>query len=258
MSDEHSEGNRASRFSAGLPASMQLDGREHPCRAHNLSRTGVLLIGEIPLPDVTEIRFTVASASGDLRIATEARVVHVEKNPDGSGNCVGLEFGEFNENDRGTLESLVSRIVEGMAPAFLENLPEKATTAEIRAALEGVPLAHRIALAKRGQRKHRELLLQDPHLQVIDALVRSPNLLLHEVVIVLRMPNILPHTLAAIAKDARWKSNERARILIATHRNTPLAAAEEVVSGLPPRAVQKVLEAPGLPPALKSKLLRRK
>ena len=100
----------------------------------------------------------------------------------------------------------------------------------------------------------------DPQLEALvdEAVANNPNLLLHEVVTVLRMPNILPHTLAAIAKDPRWKSNEQVRILIATHRNTPLATAEAVVSGLRAPALEKVLCAPSLQPALKAKLLRRK
>ena len=52
MKQQPSSPGRDNRFLAGLPASMQLDGLEHPCRAHNLSRNGVLLVGDLPKPEV--------------------------------------------------------------------------------------------------------------------------------------------------------------------------------------------------------------
>ena len=257
MNQQLSGSERASRFLAGLPASIQLDGLEHPCRAHDLSRNGVLLVGDLPMPGMQEVRVTVSSGRGDLQLTTRARVVRSEKNPDGPGNRIGLQFLEIEEEDRTTLESLVSRVVEGMTPAALEALPENASRQEVRNALDSVPLAHRITLAKRGLPKHREHLVQDPHLQVIDALARNPNLLLHEIVTLLRMPSLLPHTLATISKDPRWRDHEQVNILIATHRNTPMPVAEEVVSRLRRPALQKVIQAPGLHAAVRAKLLRR-
>lgn len=257
MIQQPSNPERANRYLAGLPASMQLDGLEHPCRAHDLSRNGVLLVGDFPRPEVRQVRVTVSSASGDLQLTTDARVVHCEKNPEGPGNRIGLQFLEIEEEDRATLESLVSRVIEGMTPAALEQLPENASPQEVREALDRVPLPHRITLAKRGLPKHREHLMRDLHLQVIDALARNPNLLLHEIVTLLRMPNLLPHTLATISKDPRWGGHEQVNVLIAIHRNTPLPVAEEVVSRLRLPALQKVIQAPALHAAIKTKLLRR-
>jgi len=257
MNQQNSQPERASRFLAGLPASMLLDGLERPCRAHNLSRNGVLLVGDLPKPEVHEVRVTISSGSGDLQFTADARVVHSEKNPEGPGNRIGLQFLEIEEEDRTALESLVSRVVEGMTPAALDELPENASPQVVREALGRVPLAHRITLAKRGLPKHREHLMQDQHLQVIDALTRNPNLLLHEIVTLLRMPSLLPHTLATVAKDPRWKRHEQVNVLLATHRNTPLPVAEEVVSRLRPPALQKVIQSPGLHAAVKAKLLRR-
>lgn len=257
MSQQPSEQQRANRFLAGLPASMQLDSLEHPCRAHNLCRTGVLLVGDLPMPGVRVVRVTVSSGGGDLQVTTDARVVHCEKNPEGPGNRIGLQFLEIEKEDRAALESLVSRVVEGMTPAALEELPENAAPQDVREALERVPLPHRITLAKRGLPKHREHLMQDTHLQVIDALARNPNLLLHEIVALLRMPSLLPHTLTTISADPRWRNHEQVNVLIATHRNTPLPAAEEIVSRLRPPALQELIQAPGLHAAVKAKLLRR-
>jgi hypothetical protein len=252
-----SEKDRSSRFLAGLTASMLLEGSAHPCRAHDLSRNGVLLTGDLPIPEVPEVRVRLTSRSGDLTVSTQARVVHAGKNEDGTETRIGLEFLEIDEAVRNTLEALVSRVVEGMTPAALDDLADNAQPAEIRNALERVPLAHRVALAKRGLPKQRELLFHDTHLQVLDALARNPNLLPHEVVTLLRMPSLPPHTLAALAKDPRWRSHEQVGVMISTHRNTPLPVAEEVVSRLRPGSVQKVLRSPGLHEALKVKLLRR-
>ena len=257
MNQQASRTERSGRFQADLPASMQVDGLEYPCKAHNLGRDGVLLVGDFPMPEVHEVRVTVSSGGGDLQLTATARVVHCGEDPEGPGNRIGLQFLEIEEEDRATLDALVSRVVEGMTPAALEELPEKASPQEVREALERVPLPHRIMLAKRGLPKHREHLMQDQHLQVIDALARNPNLLLHEIVTLLRMPSLLPHTLATISKTPRWKGNEQVNVLVATHRNTPMAVAEAVVSRLRPAALQKAFQAPGLHAAVRAKLQRK-
>lgn len=249
--------SRASRFLAGLPASMHFDGLEHPCKAYDLSRSGVLLVGEFPMPEAQEVRVTVSSGSGDLQLTTDARVVHREKHPDGPGNRVGLQFPAIEERDRKVLDSLVSRVVEGMSPVPLEELPPNASPQEIVEALSRVPLTHRIALAKRGLPRQREQLMQDPQLQVIDALARNPSLLPHEILTILRMPKLPSHTLATISRDPRWSRHEEINFLIAIHRNTPLPVAEGIVSRMRPPDLEKVIRAPGLRAAVRATLLRR-
>jgi hypothetical protein len=248
--------DRASRFLAGLPASLSIPGRDLPCRAHDLSRTGVLLVGDLPVPPASEISLTIRSPGGDLQLTTAGRVIRCDEDPDDGKTIIGVEFLGVHPDDRSTLEALIARVVEGVAPAALEDLSENATPQQVRAALEQVPLPHRMALATRGRPKERDILIRDPNPAVIDGLARNPSLLPQEVLAILRMPGLLPHTLETIGRDPRWSANAQVLERVAAHRNTPLSTADRILSRLPPSSQRKVLQASDLKPALRNKLLR--
>jgi hypothetical protein len=249
--------HRSSRFQAGLPATVEVDGRDFDCVAHNLSRTGTLLAGQFPPPAAPEIRLTLRSPAGDLRLSLAARGVRCEASVAAGGTELAVEFVAVSSVERETLEALIARVIEGQTPAALEGLPDDATPQQIRAALGKVPLAHRIQLALRAQAKERALMMHDPHPQVIDAVARNPHVLRQEILALLRMPLLLPHTIEAIAKDPRWTGSEEIAVLVVTHRNTPQPTAERILAGMPPSSLQKVIQASGLSPALREKVLKR-
>ena len=66
--------SRGFRFQAGLPAVLRCGEEEYGCTAHDLSRTGVLLVGEVPLPAQTEVVITLRSQAGDLAQKFPGRV----------------------------------------------------------------------------------------------------------------------------------------------------------------------------------------
>lgn len=251
------DGRSASRFMAGLPASFQLDGVDIPCRAHNLSRSGVLLVGQMPAISSSEIWLTIASPNGDLQLTTAGRVIRCDTDPDEGRTTLGIEFVAVSRDDRPTLEALVARVVEGLMPGSLEELPATATPEQIRLALDQIPLHHRTALAVRARPREREVLIRDRQIQVIDALARNPNLLPREVITLLRMPNLMPTTLETIGRDTRWIGNEHVMVLVATHRNAPLPLAEQILSRMSPAGLQRAIRAPSLRPVLRDKILRR-
>ena len=102
-----------------------------------------------------------------------------------------------------------------------------------------------------------DVLIQDTHLQVVDSLARNPNLLMHEMMEIVRKKNLLPHTLEMISKDPRWSNADQVKILVATHRNSSLATAERSATGLTGRLLNQLLNSPNLHPALKSRLVRQ-
>jgi hypothetical protein len=256
MNSSESERLRASRFKAGLPASVRVAGRERPCRAHDLSRTGVMIVGRMPPPASPDVVVTLGSPKGDLSVTVEGRIARAELDPEAGQVSLAVEFGRMAEGDRRTLESLISRVVEGMAPGALESLPDSPSPQEVRRALEQIPLPHRIALAARALPREREFLIQDSHLQVIDALVRNPGLLFHEALKIVRMPNLLPHTLEVLARDQRWSGNAQLMAMVVTHRSTPLGVAEKIISRMSRTELERVIRASGLSPALRPKVLR--
>jgi len=257
MHPDDNESRNAARFHSNLGGTIEMDGRESECAVSNLSRVGALAAGKFPPPDSSEVLLTIHSPSGDLKLSLASKIIRTSIDPD-SGVCsLGVEFLKIHDEDRPTLEALISRVVEGVSMAGLENLPDNATPQQVRKALESIPLPHRIQVASRGTPKQREIMMHDTQLQVVDALARNPSLLVHEVLALLRTRNILPHTLEVIGKDPRWAGSEQVRVKVAAHRSTPPPVADDIIAKMPQRTLQKLIRSPDLPPALREKVLRK-
>lgn len=253
MADDSRTGRGASRFRAGLTAVLLVDGEELACSAFDLSRSGVLLVGELPEVDRRRVRVRLESAAGDLRLTSDAEVVRCGE-PEPDGRRVGVVFHDLGEEQTRELDALVSRVVEGMAPAPLEALKSGATTDEIRTTLGRIPLAHRITLAGRAELRDRKILIQDPSPQVLEALARNPNLTTPELRSLVRLQQLRPSTLELLAADPRVSGAEELRLLVATHPKTPLSAAEKLVAMMNARTVERLIQMPGLHPVLRTKL----
>jgi len=258
MNDKKSDiSHRDIRFAAGVSAILRYDGAEYTCEAHNLSRSGVLLRGEIPRPEDVAVEFTLRYPSGNITLDLRGRVVRVYDVEHGEGTCLGLEFLEIQEDKKTRLESLIARVVEGQAPAPLERLKPGTPPHEVRKVLKSIPLPHRIALAARANPKERGYLRTDQHPKVLESLARNPNLLPAEARALAGSIHLLPSTLDLLLNDQRWKNDQELRILIATHKRTPLILAEKLVSGMKPPELKKVLQRPGLHQTLRIKITRR-
>ena len=253
MDDSHSDGRGASRFQAGVSGRVLIGERSHTCRVENLSRSGALLVGEIPSTVGPRVSVALESA-GDLKFNTVARVIRATIEPDGVSIRAAIEFDYLEPPQREVLENLISRVVEGMSPDALLALDPDATNEEIRATLEQVPVAHRIGLAVRALPRIRELLLHDTNPQVLDGLARNPSLAPPELRRLLQIRVLLPRTVERLAGDGKWRAVEELQVLIACHPNTPYQAAERVLERLSPAAKQRALGQPGLNPTLRARL----
>ncbi len=249
--------SRGYRFPADLPAVVFCGGREHACRAHNLSRTGVLLAGHFPAPASDEIEFAIRTPAGDLEQRFSGRVVRFEPAGEAGEVRLAVELRPLDPEQQRALERMVARVMEGLAPAPLEALRPGAPPQEVRTALDAVPVPHRIALAARAGPREREFLRQDTHPAVLEALARNPNILLAEVRSLLAGVHLLPTTLEVLAADPRWSKDEEIRILIGAHPRTPLPLAERILAGLPAPALKRMLTRASLNPALRDRIVKR-
>ncbi len=255
--ESSSEIHRGFRFQAGLPADL-FDGQTaHPCRAHNLSRSGVLLVGELGHPKGPDVEFAIKTPAGDLEQRFIGRVTRVEAGPETGQTQVAVEFLALDLDQKQNLEVLLARVMEGMAPASLESLRPGAPPHEIKQALESVPLAHRISLAARAGPRERELLRQDPHPTVLESLARNPNILAVEVRALLGVVHVMSSTIEVIAADLRWSKDEEIQVLLATHPHVPFPLAERIAAGLGRPALKKVLARPTLNPLIRDKIVKR-
>lgn len=257
MSDNSSPRRGASRFLAGLPAIVHHCQKDFRCVAHNLSRTGVLLCGTFPAPSEGGMELTLQSASGDIELRLRGQVQRIFAGEGEGDHDVGVAFDGLDDTVRDRLEALISRVVEGSAPAALQALPPTPSDQEVREALAKVPLAHRIALGARALPRERGFLMLDSSAQVLEAVARNPGLLAHEVRTLLRLHTLLPSTLEILSRDTKWQSDEEIKILIATHPRAPFPVADRLIAGLGIEGMRKAIQRPGLNPGVRTKISQK-
>lgn len=247
--------SRPKRFQAGLPATVHEAASQYSCEALDLNREGVLLVGQLPRPESRAIDIAIRSVSGDLELRCTARVARFTQQDDAAH--IGVRFGELDDEQRQVLEALVARVLEGIAPAPLATLHPASTPAEIRAALEKIPVHQRVAVAKRAMAQERQYLKYDLNPRVLEGLARNPNTNAREIEALLRFPDHLPTTLDVIARDARWQRDADILLHVATHPRVPLETAERLIEGMDRRQRQRALQASGLNPVLRERLVRK-
>lgn len=248
--------SRGARFVAGLPAAVHLPKNDYPCTAHNLSRSGALLVGRFPRLTGYRVEVSIGHALGDVGLRLAGRVVRTRDADDGQQK-LALQFVELTEERRETLEALVARIIEGHSPASIEALKPGATADEVRRALELVSVPHRVSLAARANPRERLFLRQDPHPQVLEALARNPNLLPAEARALATVPHLLPSTLELLSRDPRWAKDGEVVAAVLSHPRIPPTLAQKIVDALEPQTVMKLTQVPGIPSAIRMQLTRR-
>ena len=256
MNDQGGGPSRGTRFAAGLPAVLHLQKNDYECVAYNLSRSGALVVGRF-LPNLAgyRVEVTIRYPQGGLSVRLAGRVVRAEHEE--GDDHLALEFMELDAAKQDTLEILLARVIEGHSPAPIEALRPGAPVQEVRRALEQVPLPHRISLATRATPREREFLCQDMHPQVLEALVRNPNLRLPEARALATVPHLQPSTLELLSRDPRWINDEEINCAIVAHPRTPLVLAMKIVDKLKPPAIKKLIQRPGVPPSIRTQLQRR-
>jgi hypothetical protein len=245
------------RIRKGVPAELNIGKRTIECEAQNLSRSGVLLVGE--LQDLVEGTGDLAlmAPTGSLTLHLTGRVIRVEPDPGGEGVRIALEFVDMDDTRRDAIEVFVARLIEAPAPASFEQLKPGAPPQEIKKALEAIPLAQRISMSSRAPLKDREILRLDSNPAVLEALVRNPGLGGEEARALASSAYLLPVTLDALANDLRFKDDEAVRMAVAIHPRVSLRTAEKVTADFKVPQIKKLLAKPGLSQALRDKLFRR-
>lgn len=247
------------RFAADLQAEVRIRGKSHSCTAHDLSRSGVMLIGTVPRPmDGDEIELEVHAPGADLVLRVKGRMARFKRDPAEGDAQLAVSFDVMQPEQQQTLEAMIGRVVQGQAEVSLDELRPGAPPVEVRKVLDRIPLPHRVALATKGKPREREHLRHDSHPLVLEALVRNANLLAHEAREIAKTPTLMPSTLEILAKDQRWERDEDMKVLLITHPRVPIPLAEKLISKLKPVSIRKALERSTLNDMLRTRLLREK
>ena len=253
--DSHRQGYR---FRTGVRAEVQFGGQLFPCEAQNISRSGVLLVGEFPASSAETVDFTLKAPTGRLTVELRGRIIRSRPSGGGEGLGLALEFVDMDETRRDALEVLLARLLETPpAAGTLDSLKPGASPAEIKHALEAIALPQRIALASRASLKEREILRQDTNAAVLEALVHNPSFTVVEARALAGSVYLISATLESLATNARFKDDEELRMAIAVHPRVSVATAEKVTADFKVPQVKKLLAKPGLNQLLREKLFRR-
>src|SRR5204862_5362563 len=109
------------------------------------------------------------------------------------------------------------------------SVEEKASTIMRIAALT---VAQRMALAMKGTREERSVLIRDPNKIVAVAVLSSPKLTETEVAAIARMPNVSDEILRIIAHTRAWIKNYDVVLGLCKNAKTPLAISMNLLSRL--------------------------
>jgi hypothetical protein len=245
------------RIRKGVHAELNVGSRTIECEAQNLSRSGVLLVGDLQGQPEETLELALIPPTGSLKLHLSGRVIRVEPDPNGAGVRMALEFVDMDDSRRDAVEVFVARLLEAPAATSFEHLKPGAPPQEIKKALEAIPLAQRISLSSRAPLKDREILRLDSNPAVLEALVRNPGLGVEEARALAASAYLMPGTLDALASDVRFKDDEAVRMAVAVHPRVSVPTAERVTADFKAPQLKKLLAKPGLSQALREKLFKR-
>jgi hypothetical protein len=257
MSNSENSPRHGYRFRSGVPAKIYDGGRTIACEAQNISRSGVLLVGNFPVPSASAVEFELGAPTGHVTLRLSGRVIRVEPDADGEGLRIALEFLDMDASRRDALELLLARLLEAPAAGPFDGLKPGAPFPEVKKALEAIPLPHRIALSSRAGLKEREILRLDTNPAVLEALVRNPSLGVAEARAIATSQYLMSGTLDSLANDPRFKGDEELRMAVALHPRVSMSTAERVTADFKVPQIHKLLGKPGLNQILREKLFRR-
>jgi len=252
--DSHRQGYR---FRTGVRAELQDNGRTFTCEAQNISRSGALLVGDLPAPSADTVDFALKAPTGSLTVPLRGRVIRSQPNAEGGGLSIAIEFVDMDDSRRDALEALLARLLEAPAAGPFDGLKPGASPQEIKHALEAIPLPQRIALSSRAGLKDREYLRLDTSPAVLEALAHNPSLGVVEARALAASAFLMSGTLDALASNPRFKADEELCMAVAVHPRVSVSTAERVTADFKLPQIKKLLAKPGLNQIIREKLFRR-
>jgi hypothetical protein len=98
--------------------------------------------------------------------------------------------------------------------------------------IAGLTIAQKMALAMKGSREERSVLIRDPNKIVAVAVLSSPKITETEVGAIARMPNVSDEILRIIAHTRAWIKNYEVVLGLTKNAKTPLAISMNLLSRL--------------------------
>jgi hypothetical protein len=118
-------------------------------------------------------------------------------------------------------------------------------------------VARRIALAMKGNREERAILIRDPNRIVTAAVLSSPKMNETEVASIAKMQNVSEDVLRTIAKNRAWTKNYAVVLAAVKNPKTPVALSMNLMARLSEKDLKLLSTDRNVPDALRTQARRK-
>src|SRR5204863_1198808 len=114
-------------------------------------------------------------------------------------------------------------LVDASPELELEEAPADEEQQSVLQRIAGLNVAKRIALAMRGTREERAILIRDPNRIVTASVLSSPKMNDNEIAAIAKMQNVSEDVLRTIAHNRAWLKNYSVVLAVVKNPKTPVA-----------------------------------
>ena len=123
--------------------------------------------------------------------------------------------------------------------------------------IASLTVAKRIALAMRGNREERAILIRDPNRIVTAAVLSSPKMNDTEVASIAKMQNVSEDVLRTIAHNRAWLKNYSVVLAVVKNPKTPVALSMNLMARLSEKDLKLLSTDRNVPDALRTQARRK-
>lgn len=123
--------------------------------------------------------------------------------------------------------------------------------------IAGLNVAKRIALAMKGTREERSVLIRDPNRIVTAAVLSSPKMNDTEVASIAKMANVSEDVLRIIATNRAWLKNYSVMLALAKNPKTPVALSMNILGRLNEKDLKMISTDRNVPDVLRASARRK-
>lgn len=132
-----------------------------------------------------------------------------------------------------------------------ESLAEEAREASTLQRIAAMNVSKRIALAMKGTREERGILIRDPNRIVTSAVLSSPKMTDSEIASIARMANVSDDVLRTICRNRAWLKNYSVTLSLTKNPKTPVALSMSLLSRLSEKDLRMLSTDRNVPDALR-------
>jgi len=139
----------------------------------------------------------------------------------------------------------------------VEEAPADEETQSALQRISNMNVAMRIALAMRGNREERAILIRDPNRIVTAAVLSSPKMNDTEVAAIAKMQNVSEDVLRTIAKNRAWLKNYSVVLAVVKNPKTPVALSMNLMARLGEKDLKLLTTDRNVPDVLRMQARRK-